>query len=66
MANCPIKEQDGDGRMVGRCWHHLVDGVRCPRHGDVSVEIDVFEKEGKMTSENEHRQRLGLHPLGSK
>ena len=29
--NCPIKEQTGDGEVVGRCWFHLPDGKTCPR-----------------------------------
>lgn len=65
MANCPINEQTGDGRVFGRCWFHLPDGVTCPRHGDVSFEVEVFKKEGVLTLENDQRRRRGLLPLGS-
>ena len=62
--NCPIKEQTGDGEVVGRCWFHLPDGKTCPRHGDVSVEVEFFEATGKTTLENKQRERLGMPLLG--
>jgi len=61
--NCPINEQNGDGQIVGRCWHYLPDGITCPRHGDVSVEVERFENTGRMTLENIMRQRKGLSHL---
>jgi len=62
--NCPINEQTGDGHNVGRCWCYLEDGVTCPRHGDVSVEVERFNETGKCTLENEMRKRKGLKLLG--
>jgi len=32
--NCPLIEEDGDGRSCGTCTFYLEDGV-CPRHGRV-------------------------------
>lgn len=52
--NCPINEQDGDGRVVGRCWFHLPDGKTCPRHGDVSEPVRVFEDSGWLSLERDH------------
>lgn len=65
MANCPINEQTGDGHVVGQCCFHLKDGKTCPRHGDVSEPVRVFDQEGRLTRENEHRKRQGLAPLGA-
>lgn len=62
--NCPIHEQTGDGKGVGRCWFYLPDGKTCPRHGDVSVEVTEFETTGKTTLENKMRQRKGMVLLG--
>lgn len=62
--NCPIQEQTGDGKCVGRCWHYLSDGVTCPRHGDVSVEVDRYVTTGKTTLENSLRARLGKQLCG--
>ena len=50
--NCPILEQTADGVNVGRCWFYLPDGKTCPRHGDVSAEVDYFSKTGKCTLES--------------
>ncbi len=58
--NCPINEQTGDGRICGRCYCYLPDGVTCPRHGDVSVEVDHFHESGKTTLENTMRARKGM------
>lgn len=58
--NCPINEQTGDGIVVGRCWFHLPDGKTCPRHGDVSVEVAIFEANGHCTRENDMLERKGL------
>lgn len=63
--NCPIIEQTADGTPVGRCWMHLPDEKTCPRHGDVSVEVDRCRTEGRCTMENVMRKRKGLstYPL---
>ena len=62
--NCPINEQTGDGRTVGRCWFHLPDGKTCPRHGDVSEEVERWLQTGHSTLENVQRERLGKSQLG--
>lgn len=62
--NCPINEQTGDGKPVGRCYFHLEDGHTCPRHGDVTPEVARFEQEGRLTLENELRERRGQPKLG--
>ena len=55
--NCPINEQTADGTPVGRCWHYLEDGKICPRHGDVSIAVEIyFENQGKLTLEYEHEK----------
>lgn len=64
MANCPINEQTADGTVVGRCWHHLPDGCTCPRHGNVSPEVKVFEEERRLTLENDVLARRGEALLG--
>lgn len=64
VANCPIIEQMGDGTTVGRCWFHLPDGKTCSRHGDVSVEVRIFQRYGHTTLENIMRRRKGLPRLG--
>lgn len=53
--NCPINEQTGDGRTVGRCWFYLHDGKTCERHGDVSEAAKVYRMSGMLTLENDHR-----------
>lgn len=53
--NCPINEQTGDGRTVGRCWFYLHDGKTCERHGDVSEAAKVYRRSGMLTLENDHR-----------
>ena len=63
--NCPILEQTADGDCVGRCWFHLPDGKTCPRHGNVSVEVAIFnENDGECTLENVYRKRIGKPLLG--
>ena len=56
--NCPINEQTADGYLVGRCWFHLKEGKFCPRHGDVSKAVEVFNEIGKLTLEEEHNPEL--------
>ena len=63
--NCPINEQTGDGRVCGRCYFYLPDGETCPRHGDVSVEVEKYRKTGHTTLENVMRKRKGLSQLGT-
>lgn len=60
--NCPIQEQTADGHCVGRCWFHLPDGKTCPRHGDVSIEIDRFNKTGRTTKETERAAIANAQP----
>jgi hypothetical protein len=62
--NCPVVAQTADGNMVGRCCCHLPDGVTCPRHGDVSEEVQEFVSTGHLTLENVMRKRKGLVQLG--
>lgn len=42
----------------------MEDGKTCPRHGDVLVEVEIFEKTGKTTLENDMRKRKGMKLLG--
>lgn len=63
-TNCPINEQTGDGHACGRCCFYLPDGVTCPRHGDVSVEVKHFDATGHITLENTMRERKGKPLLG--
>lgn len=65
VSNCPIREQTGDGRVVGRCWFYLPDGKTCPRHGDVSVEVERYINEGCTTLENDWCRRVGKPLLGN-
>ena len=60
IVNCPIREQTADGTVVGRCWFHLPDGKTCPRHGDVSEEVERYRNEQLTTLENVMRKRKGL------
>lgn len=60
--NCPINEQTADGVPVGRCWYHLPDGKTCPRHGDVTDEVRIFELEGRTTLENERKGLSNENP----
>lgn len=53
--NCPINEQTGDGVSCGRCWHYLPDGKTCPRHGDVTAEVEHFEATGRITLEENQK-----------
>ena len=57
--NCPINEQTGSGYTCGRCCFYLPDGKTCPRHGDVSVEVDRFSTTGHLTLETTMRARKG-------
>jgi len=59
-SSCPINEQTGDGMTCGRCWFFLKDGRTCPRHGDVSVEVERYKRTRKLTLENVMRTRKGL------
>lgn len=59
VNNCPINEQTGDGRAVGRCWFHLPDGKTCPRHGDVTSAIKYFQDTGKLMLENDNIRERG-------
>jgi hypothetical protein len=61
--HCPINEQTADGTTVGRCWHTL-KGTVCPRHGDVSVEVQRYNFGSGLTLENTFRKRKGLPLLG--
>ena len=49
--NCPINERTADGILVGRCCHYLSDGKTCPRHGDVSRAVKMYENTGRLTNE---------------
>lgn len=62
--NCPIMEQTGDGKVCGRCWFALDEGTTCPRHGDVTEEVNRFRETGHYTLENAMRRRKGLPTLG--
>ena len=62
--NCPINEQTGDGVRVGQCCFYLEDGITCPRHGDVSVEVEYYLQTKKCTIENDMLKRKGLPLLG--
>jgi len=48
--NCPILEVTGDGVPCGRCWFYSPKGI-CPRHGDVTKELDLYRATGKLTLE---------------
>jgi len=64
VVNCPINEQTGDGFVCGRCCFFLPDGMTCPRHGDVEIEVAHFKATGKTTLENTMRARKGQAILG--
>jgi len=66
MSNCPIKEQTGDGAIVGRCCYHLPDGITCPRHGDVSEYVKRFDAGAGLTLENSMRRDRGESRLEPK
>jgi hypothetical protein len=66
MSNCPINEQTGDGAPVGKCDFFLEDGKICPRHGDVSEALALFEKSRVLTLENDLRFKRGEPLLGMK
>ena len=61
---CPIIEQTGDGVPCGRCWLYLEGGKVCPRHGDVSVEVEHYKLTSQPTMENVMRKRKGSSELG--
>lgn len=48
LGSCPVRERTGDGVSVGRCWFHLPDGKTCPRHGDVSAQVEEYRQTGKL------------------
>ena len=50
MNNCPILEVTGDGTSCGRCWCYCPHGI-CPRHGDVTEALVVYNTTGKLTKE---------------
>ena len=64
--HCPIIEQTADGNTCGRCWFYLINGIICPRHGDVLVEVEYFNETGHTTLENEMRKRKGLPLYGER
>ena len=53
LSYCPINEMAQYGRVLGRCWHYLPDGVTCPRHGDVSAAVKKYTETGELTMEIE-------------
>lgn len=50
LRGCAVNERTGDGRRVGRCWFHVVDG-KCPRHGDVLRVQTEYARTGRLTDE---------------
>jgi hypothetical protein len=52
--NCAINEETADGVAVGRCWFYLTDGKTCPRHGDVSLAMNRYRMNGRLTRETVH------------
>ena len=64
VMNCPIQEQTADGSTCGRCWHHLPDGITCPRHGEVAAEVERYNQTKLSTLENVMRKRKGPKLLG--
>ena len=36
--NCPIIEQNADGREVGTCTYYAPNGI-CPRHGNIKDRV---------------------------
>jgi len=57
--HCPIVEVTADGVACGRCWFFLPDGHTCPRHGDVCVEVEQWQRFCALTNENRLLQRRG-------
>lgn len=57
---CPIIVQTLDGIDVARCLCHLTETNCCPLHGDVSEEVDRFERTGQLTGENIMRERKNM------
>lgn len=64
-TTCPILEQTADGKTVGRCSYNLPDGHTCPRHGDVTVEVERYATTSNLTLENAMRARKGQPLLGA-
>lgn len=64
LMTCPIREQTGDGTVVGRCDYYLPDGHTCPRHGNVFEEVVRYKLTQLTTLENVMRKRKGLPQLG--
>jgi hypothetical protein len=58
FGNCPINEQTGDGEAVGRCWFSLSESGKCPRHGNVIHELDVFNKTSSLTLEENQKNKV--------
>jgi hypothetical protein len=50
--NCPIRQFTADNVSVGRCWHWLGDNRTCPIHGDVSLEVERYIRDGSLTDES--------------
>jgi len=55
--NCPIIEATADGVLVGRCWYYLKQD-KCPRHGDVGREKQVYCETGKLTREDKRKDSV--------
>lgn len=53
LKNCPINEQTGDGKVVGRCMFFLQGGNRCPRHGDVEKALEHYCSTGELPLERD-------------
>jgi len=67
LHNCPVVEVTGDGRACGRCWFYLPgpEHKTCPRHGDVSLEVEVYIREGKTTREDRRPTAPSATPTAS-
>lgn len=63
----PVVEVTGDGRACGRCWFYLPgpEHKTCPRHGDVSLEVEVYIREGKTTREDRRPTAPSATPTAS-
>lgn len=58
VINCPVMEQTGDKRPVGRCWFFLPDEKTCPRHGDVTKAVEHYKKTGHCLLEEKLKNEL--------
>jgi hypothetical protein len=58
VHHCPILEQTGDGIPCGRCWFFLKDGKTCPRHGDVSAEVEIYQEKTMLTREDFRKKKF--------